>query len=565
MTKSPNILLAAAVMACCATSPAPAGNTYQIKGPDKVLDGWVSTGGPASFDDDTLRAGGAAWGDYHRVLLRFDLAGIDPAQHAQVKKAVLRLPVTAAENPSAVQTAVAASDVAWTDAATFASPDGTTSWPSRESHSNLDYAMLADGRTAGALTVPGTAEFDVTAIVARWLFLGGPNNGFIVATGPTIWGRPDAGTWKLDFAASQTGGGPELVVEMEGAPPTPETARSRALALYPSPLLPPVRDPYVFVWYGAGDKMLWEKFEVANMITYSTIGKWLAQRGALDLTWGEGSTVDWLPDKQAWERYYIGLAANNLGFCMHEWHIADPDQCEWAVEAARAAERAHPSCYSAFYFQGQDSMARLAGEGGLDLLITEGYTHVIREFPMAGFQVGMDGIMKRIDAARRGGAIGKHVVMLGHIAAPEQYHPGHELTPAILDEQIAAVRAHAPEMPGIGFYYIAGGEKLAAQADALAGKHFVEPAPEVTITEPAFEAELSTPHVLVKAVATPQGGRTIAQYRWFIDNRLVAETTGPEYLWDLRGESPGRHFVTVHAVDSGFNRAAAQIPVRVAP
>ncbi|MEO2032055.1 MAG: hypothetical protein ABGZ35_08210 [Planctomycetaceae bacterium] len=54
-----------------------------------------------------------------------------------------------------------------------------------------------------------------------------------------------------------------------------------------------------------------------------------------------------------------------------------------------------------------------------------------------------------------------------------------------------------------------------------------------------------------------------AGYRWFIDNRLVAETEESRYVRDLRGEYPGSHFVTVHAVDDGWNRLSAQIPVRV--
>lgn len=52
-------------------------------------------------------------------------------------------------------------------------------------------------------------------------------------------------------------------------------------------------------------------------------------------------------------------------------------------------------------------------------------------------------------------------------------------------------------------------------------------------------------------------------YRWFIDNRLVAETEQPRYLWDTRGERTGPHFITVHAVDDAWNRSATQIPVRV--
>jgi len=119
-------------------------------------------------------------------------------------------------------------------------------------------------------------------------------------------------------------------------------------------------------------------------------------------------------------------------------------------------------------------------------------------------------------------------------------------------------------MPGIGFYY-EGGRELALHCDALARKYFVDPAPEVAITSPAFEACLSkstTPHVTIRAEAKARGDRKVVRYRWLIDNRLVAETTAPQFVWDLRGATPGMHFVTVHAVDDGWNRAAAQVLVR---
>ncbi len=553
---------------CCASVGA--ANKHVVSGTDKVVDGWVSTGGACSFTDKALQSHGAAWADYNRVLIRFDLKSVDASKYGLLKKATLRLNVTEVDNKSGIETAVGASNTQWSTSATFGSSDGKAAWPAASGHSNLDYAMISLGRVAMAINKTGAVEFDVTDIVERWLYQGVQNNGFIVATGPPIFGRPDSGTWTLAFASSESGkDGPQLVVEMEGTPPTPETAKTRALELYPSPLLPPVRDPYAFVWYGAFEKKLWEKFTVSNMVTYSGIGNWLAQRGKLDLTWGEGGTQGWLPTKEAWENYYAGIAAGNLGYCMHEWHMAEAIHSEWAVSAVREATRKHPECYSAFYFQGQESMAKLAAEGGLDLLINEGYTHISKQFPMAGYQIGMDGINQRTDVARKAGAIEKYVIMLGFIAPSDQYHPGHELTPAIVEEMIRELRAYAPEMPGIGFYYcdgegdFLGGKELAVACDALARKYFVEPAPDVIITEPAFEAKLSTPHVTVRAEATAKGDRKIARYRWFIDNRLVAESAEPKYVWDIRGESVGRHFVTVHAVDSGFNRAAAQVVVNV--
>ena len=208
-------------------------------------------------------------------------------------------------------------------------------------------------------------------------------------------------------------------------------------------------------------------------------------------------------------------------------------------------------------------MAQAAGQKHIDLLIQEGYTSTHKQFPLRGFAIGLEGIKKRIDTARKFGAIQRHVVMLGHICRPEDYHPGHALTPENLDTLIGELRRYAPEMPGIGFYGV-NGERLALDCDRLARKHFVEPAPEVVILEPPFEATLSTPHVSVRVEAIAKENREIALYRWFIDNRLVAETDQPHYLWDVRGEHPGRHWITVHAVDGSFNRAATQIPVRIA-
>jgi hypothetical protein len=301
------------------------------------------------------------------------------------------------------------------------------------------------------------------------------------------------------------------------------------------------------------------------MSTYASIPEWLAQRGVLDMTWGEGGPIDWLPTEEAWEKYYLGLASGNRAYCMHEWHMpSDSPDAQRAVRAASLAERTHPTCHSAFYYQGQREMAELAARGELDLLIQEGYTHVTQDFPIEGFTVAMPGIEQRIDIARKAGAIERHVVMLGHIAPAERYHPGHELNATLLEQQIQRLREYAPEMPGIGFYY-EGGRELAVECDRLARRYFVDPAPDVEITSPLLEARLSsaaTPHVTIRAAAQPKGERKVVKYRWFIDHRLVAETETPHYIWDIRGEAPGSHFITVHAIDDGWNRAAAQILVR---
>jgi hypothetical protein len=101
------------------------------------------------------------------------------------------------------------------------------------------------------------------------------------------------------------------------------------------------------------------------------------------------------------------------------------------------------------------------------------------------------------------------------------------------------------------------------ERNSVNGYHFVDPAPEILITKPRFEATLRAPHVSIEVESEPKSDRKVVRYRWFIDNRLVAETKQPRYVWDTRGERTGHHFITVHAVDDAWNREATQIPVQL--
>jgi hypothetical protein len=174
----------------------------------------------------------------------------------------------------------------------------------------------------------------------------------------------------------------------------------------------------------------------------------------------------------------------------------------------------------------------------------------------------MKGLERRLDTARRLGMIEQTIPWFGMILAAGDYHPGERLTPELIDRQLARARQMAPEMPGVAFYEN-GDNDLAIAADQLACKHFVAPAPEVTLTAPAFQAALTTPHVALRARAVAKDGRQVVRYRWFVDNRLMGETAAPCWIWDTRGETAGPHVLTVHAIDDAWNRAATQLPVAV--
>ena len=537
-----------------------------IQGADDVIDGSVSTTNAASFSQPTLKANGYAWSSYETVLMRFKLDRIAPSRHGRLKKAVLRLHVVSAKNPKKKITTVAPTDIAWNHKANFRSPLGNKStWPVRQEHANINYAMRPGLVSRRVIEKPGVVEFDVTGIVERWLFQDMDNLGLMITASPPIFGQPDQGSWLLAFASTEAKSKyrPALVIDLQGTPPDPAEANKNALALFPSAQLAPVRDPYHFVYYSVGSQKMWKQLPTINMTTYDSFGTWLAPRGVMNLAWADGGPVDWLRTKAAYSTYYTGTARNHpLGFCGHESNLQG-EQAGWLSDAFRAAKRSYPDRFLAYYYRGESHMAQLAGEGHVDLLIQEGYTHMYKKIPRKGFAIGMAGIKHRIDMARKHGAIQRHVVMLGHICKSNEYHPGHQLTAEKIDQMIGELRRYAPEMPGIGFYGL-GGETLALDCDRLAHKHFVAPAPNVLIQTPMFGQTLTTPHVTIQARATPKDKRKITGYRWFIDNRLVATTKTPEYTWDLRGDHPGHHTVTVHAIDNGWNRAASQIAVRVA-
>lgn len=452
-----------------------ASTRIEIADRDHITDGWIRTDSATSFTDEQLAAHGRAWSAYDTVLIRFKLDAIDAARFGRVKRATLRLHALEVNNPKQGPTTVVPCAVQWTTKATSTSPTGEkTTWPERASHPNINYAMIDDLATRRVITQPGVVEFDVTETVERWLYQGLPNNGLMVTASPPIFGKPNAGSWTLSFASSESKKSqvrPTLIVEMEGTPPSPETAAERALALYPSASLAPVRDPYFFVFYNAGDRAQWRRLSTINVTTYSSHGIWLAPRGVMNLAWAEGGPASWLPTAESFSTYYTNMAKNNtIGLCGHESNLGE--RMQWLADAFRAAETSHPQKFSAYYYRGEPLMAKTAGQGHIDLLIQEGYTNVHKQFPMKGFAIGMEGIKARIDTARKQGAIERHIVMLGHICKSEDYHRGHELTPEKVDGMIAELRKYAPEMPGIGFYG-AGGDQLAVECDRLAGKHFV--------------------------------------------------------------------------------------------
>ncbi len=541
----------------------------QLSGPRQVVDGWTRTNGQASFESKALLAHGAAWAAYDNILVRFDLSRVDPLRHARIKRAVLRLHVLSVQAPAKGQEPrplrVGPVTVPWTTAAKCNTPDGTKrSWPTRQQHPNMAYAVRDSLVVSRKVSRKGKLEIDVTSLVERWLYQGMENHGLLLTASPPVFGRPNLGSWRLEFASSEDrqGRGPALSIEFEGTPPKPDTAVRRALAVYPSAALAPIRYPYYIAYYNVPSRETWKQLPNVTMTTYSGHSRWLHGRGVVNLGWAEGGPAKWLPDRAAWIRYYTGVAKNApVGFCGHESNLAG-QQAEWLVAAFKEAKRTYPSRLLAYYFRGEPHMAKAAGTGHIDLLIQEGYLSVHKQFPRH-FAIGFEGVKARIDVARKHKALSRQIVMLGHICGLDEYHKGRELTAELLDRRIGELRQYAPEMPGIGFYGVGADPKRTVMCDRLVHKHFVAVAPDVELVHPIFGQELSTPHVTLSASAKARDKRKVVRYRWFVDNRLVAETSQADWTWDLRGEKAGTHVVSVHAIDDLWNRSASQVSVRV--
>lgn len=194
-------------------------------------------------------------------------------------------------------------------------------------------------------------------------------------------------------------------------------------------------------------------------------------------------------------------------------------------------------------------------------MIIEGQEYLSQRFPLS-WGIDQRGVLQRAAYAKDLGMIEQAIPLIGFFLSEENYHPGKVLTIEKIEQWLQVYRREYPEMPGIAFYG-GDGEELLRQAEALCWQYYVEPAPEVRFVEPAFAANLRHPRVQLRVEAAGKEGRMIQRYDWFVDNRMVAQTSEDNWVWDTRDVEKGYHLLTVHAIDEDWNRASVQIKVLV--
>lgn len=556
--KTIGIVIAACIICCCSAAWA---STYTL---EPSLAATVAEGKtyPAN---DAINLVGKPYEEYSRGLLRFDLRKLTPMKFGGVTKATLRVVADNVSNPADLPVELAPLNVSWTSKATYGSPDGDkASWPTdanRTPHIDMALDSTYSTNAKPAPNHPNVLEWDVTRIVDAWLYQGYANNGILLRIGKTVFGRPDAGSWlvSIPHAAESV----QLIVELDGKPASRGDIGKRTLRCYPSALTPPVKQPYIFMWLFA--PMPSFPGAVAN----TTLGNIEsdAQTGILPMQWFYGPNNKWIDSRKGFENAYRDAAKLKGRFALFidEWQKTGdaPDYAiEGSIDGAIAAKKINPSLYTVLCWRGEENFQRMIDAGQPDLVMIEAYSHMKNIWPK-DWALNPSDIEVRANTIRKLGLIDRTIPTLGMILKKEDYYPDAVWTADQIEQEIIAWRKIAPEMPGMGMYDN-GDPVLGEAADRLMRKHFVEPAPEVSISNPKFEEELSTAHVEFRTSAKGKDGREVKSYRWFVDNRWVAETNSPDLIWDIRELNPGLHFVTVHAIDSAWNRAAAQMPFHVA-
>ena len=534
-----------------------------------------------------------------RILFDFDLQKARALDFANLEKAVIRISFSKVDNPAGETSVLGTMDVKWQDKATelqsVGEPwsirgfDERTGKRSRFEYKLLDtqYALLPNTKTL--IKQPGLYEFDVTDELNQQLYCGKKAYGFMFRTGPQhLTGRDNRGNWKLEFD-----GTPTLELTFSGKPPTIAQQRQRTLKYFPSASLPPVSNPYIFCYYNWNNdfnKLLWPRLKVINTdVVFDDTA--LNQKGILTLSCKGGPQFDWMGNYETCFNIYSNA---RFGITVDEWQSVDDSnkrnenydhdtpmgkRIDTSIKALAAVKEKFPNMLLGVYWRGEISLKPLAAKGLPDLVISEGYTHLPR-FPQ--WEIGTAENIHHFDWAKEDGYYEQTICLHGAINIPMQY-PGydHHFTPESLAEEVRVLRKKYPEVMGSGLYCEiskSDNEEKAAwkwnPQEAMEAlwpvfegyeralqRYFIDPAPDVILTSPEYEAKITSAKVLLKAEAMCKDQRKMLKYRWFVDNRLVAETTVSEYLWDTRDTESGHHVLTVHAIDDGWNRAAAQIPV----
>lgn len=538
------------------------------------------------------------------VLLKFDYSALPTAQFGTLFSAKLKFRLNAVANPAGWKICPAWIDNRW-------EPTRDVNWNSdywssntytkidgyfprkvlsyRNKYPVFTYSIDKIGILHAPPAADGEFAIELTDAMREKLYSGREEYGLALLFFTEKKENPASASGSAKMVSA-----PELELTFFGAVPANdrESIDKRALKLYPSANLPPVKEPYIFLLCAYGrtfQDIFWNELK-----TFNTDGVYLRpeyeQRGILCLKAVEMPNEVTTKRKKLKDAFLQDFRASTGGVAIDEWQSKDTARrgdpqakligsdstvtVDNAIAAIHEYKKEKPSAMIGIYWRGEDSLQPLAKDDLPDLIFPEVYTSFV-ETHLRNSEIGRIEAAKHMEWAKEDGYYEKIIPLHGCLFAASVFPENNKRwTRERLEHDIKYVKEKYPELIGQGFFCSLG-ERTQANIEAILPllkwtdetlyEVYIKPAPELVIIRPVFEAELTRklPHVKIKARAAGAEGRKIIQYRWFIDNRLVAETATDEYLWDIRGEQPGKHMITVHVVDEKYYRKAAQIPVSI--
>ena len=363
----------------------------------------------------------------------------------------------------------------------------------------------------------------------------------------------------------------EQTLPLEAAPP--ETG-NHVIRVYPSAHLWPVSEPYLFYWELGAAPSYPGSVANAQGVSNGTQAQEQIKKDRMPIQWTYGPEWPYGRTKEAFIKYYSEAIRPYRAQMVDEWQspklgaaagdplsINDPYGIEGSIEGIALAKKQSPGTLILIAWRGENSLLPLVKKGGVDYILIEGYSNLPKTYPQS-WAIDTHGVDARIARARSWGMITHTIPWLGEILANDQYAPGHVLTAQDLAQQIKHYREVAPEMPGLAFYANTN-SALAEAADRLCKEYYVDPAPTVSIDRPTEGSTIPRRSQVITASARGKDARGIREYLGFIDNKLVYEGKANHFRWNFVNASPGKHIITVQAIDTGWNRGVKQIEVIV--
>lgn len=230
--------------------------------------------------------------------------------------------------------------------------------------------------------------------------------------------------------------------------------------------VPVVERPVTFAWFGVPRGLRW-----ANLTTTAPSGgaEDLLQRGIFPCQWKGGICY------QEWdvERFVESWCDAERGIAIDEYG-GDEAIRRTLIEATLATRRRRPDLFIAWWGIGSFPHAdAVALKEATDLFMPEIYLNY------HSFHLGR--IEAAIRAARDAGVLEKTILGLG-VNTRADGAP-RDPTAAEVRAQFAAIKRHAPEMPGVAFFHFDGATPaLRALCDQLCYDYFI--APVLSLAEP---------------------------------------------------------------------------------